>query len=292
LLSDACTRLELSCFELAFAGCCSNEKQQKTLDALRTDVTLARMPADLFKLLGLDIVGKAYEDLVHPLAAEVGKLIATPLRVVNIYGDRVVAMATEAAKAVPPERQIPALPSIAGPILENVKYLEEGNPLLDLYQKLLTQLIDRDGVANAHPAFPSVIQQLSPDEAWFLFCMSKGPVARASFVTTGSGFEQPPKFVYGPALTSRLLYPQLMATYLNRMMLLGLVEMHLRVQRVGARIELPFDLVVELNLPDVVPSEELVNVYELRLSDFGKLFAKACIPDEWNSGAVERDDGT
>ena len=82
-----------------------------------------------------ETIGKAYDDLAHPVAAELGKLFSLPFRVVNHYGERLTDMMMKAKDAVPVERQLPASSSIAGRIFENVKYLEDGSPLLAMYQK-------------------------------------------------------------------------------------------------------------------------------------------------------------
>lgn len=72
-------------------------------------------------------------------------------------------------ESVPEENQIPAPASLTVPLIERIKYLEDENYLTDLYLNLLTRAIDKDRVNEAHPAFFHIIEQLSPDEAYFCF---------------------------------------------------------------------------------------------------------------------------
>ncbi|MEI9947456.1 MAG: Abi-alpha family protein [Pseudomonadota bacterium] len=223
-------------------------------------------------------IEKVYDDLAHPVASELGKLFSMPLKIVNHYGDRLIEMMTKAKDAVPPERQLPAVTSIAGPIFENVKYLEEGNPLLSMYQKLLTQLIDSDGVMNVHPAFPKIIDQLSADEAFLLYKIKEATVLRVrsfkypkpgSYVTTNQEDQ---------SLLAALLYPQHAEAYFSRLLLMGLV-----MESIHADIP---------NANRALPDGGAVQHIAVNLTAFGELFAKACIPAVWEFPTVQRDDIT
>jgi hypothetical protein len=44
----------------------------------------------------------------------------------------------------------------------------EVSELREMFENLLVASMDRDTAANAHPAFVSMIAQLTPDEAWIL----------------------------------------------------------------------------------------------------------------------------
>ena len=66
---------------------------------------------------------------------------------------------------VPPEEiQTPPL-MIAGPALEALRFTYEEDELCDLFTSLLATSIDRRTAEQAHPAFVSIISQLTPDEA-------------------------------------------------------------------------------------------------------------------------------
>jgi hypothetical protein len=70
---------------------------------------------------------------------------------------------------VPEERQIEAQPSVAVPILLALRYMEDDNPVTELFLNLLRRVIDRDLVHQVHSAFPKIIEQLSPDEAMIVY---------------------------------------------------------------------------------------------------------------------------
>lgn len=68
---------------------------------------------------------------------------------------------------------VEANPQISGKVVEGIKYLEVESLLADLFANLLARAIDKERVSEAHPAFPSIISQLSPDEAVILFELSR-----------------------------------------------------------------------------------------------------------------------
>lgn len=74
-------------------------------------------------------------------------------------------------EAVPAERQQPAPATIAAPAALQYALLGEGDDVADLremFENLLTASMDSDTASGAHPAFVSMIQQLTPDEARIL----------------------------------------------------------------------------------------------------------------------------
>lgn len=73
--------------------------------------------------------------------------------------------------SLPEEQRVEAKPSIAGPVLRSLKWIEEGNVLADLYVELLKRAVDKDRMSEAHPAFVGIIDQLSPEEARFLLIL-------------------------------------------------------------------------------------------------------------------------
>jgi hypothetical protein len=66
---------------------------------------------------------------------------------------------------VPEERRISPAPQIAGPVLEAIRYEPEGSPIDEMFSELLSRSMDKERVGEAHPSYPSIIRQLSSDEA-------------------------------------------------------------------------------------------------------------------------------
>jgi hypothetical protein len=215
------------------------------------------------------------------LAASAIRVVGLPIAALETYGNRVIRMIENAEAQVPPERQIPPAPSVAGPILENVKYLEEGNPLLRMYERLLARAMDRDRVNEAHPAFSDLIKQLSPDEALVLYTISKEAFTKVdeyeSPVFGESLFEKRDYRVVSTWRSPALMFPQHEAMYLRRLESMGLLE-----RRAGLSEPEPV-----AGSPEQDPRKE-IKTYRTwtttRLSAFGKLFAAACIPDQWDVG--------
>ena len=47
--------------------------------------------------------------------------------------------------------------------------MEDDNPLTELYLNLLARAIDKERCDEAHPAFVTIIEQMSPDEAMVMY---------------------------------------------------------------------------------------------------------------------------
>jgi hypothetical protein len=82
---------------------------------------------------------------------------------------------------VPPDRLLLPLPAtIAAPAALHYALLGEGEEVADLremFENLLVTSMDRNTAADAHPAFVSMISQLTPDEAWILKSIDRSDYA-------------------------------------------------------------------------------------------------------------------
>ncbi|HEX8376239.1 MAG TPA: Abi-alpha family protein, partial [Pedobacter sp.] len=135
-------------------------------------------------IFGAETVKKIYDDGLSKSVQQLGdtsadiikalRLFTAPFQLLATYQERLTRHLNKVAEAVPEEKQIEAPPSISGPIIERLKYLEDGNPMTSLFLNLLTRAIDKDRINEAHPGFIHVIDQLSSDEATLLFHLSKG----------------------------------------------------------------------------------------------------------------------
>ena len=127
---------------------------------------------DLGKTLPIE---KAYDDLVQPAAQEVGSIakstikaarfVLAPIDYLAAQQDRYQRFLQRVNDNVPEENLIPAHPQIAGPVMDNLKYIDEENIIATLFINLLSRAVDKERVNEAHPAFVNIISQLSPDEA-------------------------------------------------------------------------------------------------------------------------------
>jgi hypothetical protein len=113
-------------------------------------------------------IEEMYEDGVQDGLQEAGKgvrdvlwLARCPIRWAREFVEYAESKVKTEDRQDPPKR-------LAGPILEGAKYSEPGEPLYDMFAELLARGMDSKRVNEAHPAFPSIIQQLAPDEALLL----------------------------------------------------------------------------------------------------------------------------
>lgn len=112
---------------------------------------------------GMKQTGSALEDLT-----KTARLILAPLQVGAALQDRLSAFLDKSVRGIPDERRIPPPKQILGPTLEAMKYEDDDSPITEMFAALLNKSMDIEVVHLAHPAFPQIIRQLSPDEAQIL----------------------------------------------------------------------------------------------------------------------------
>jgi len=120
-----------------------------------------------------------YPDMVQPAAQELGKGLLTVARTVNlalaplagvVWGfdkikEKFFPKVEERLAKIPAENIITPQISVAGPIVEALRYAGSEETLSDLYANLLAASMDKNSATKAHPAFTEIIKQLTPDEA-------------------------------------------------------------------------------------------------------------------------------
>jgi hypothetical protein len=225
--------------------------------------------ADLEKLaniLGAETIKRIYEDGLSGTVQETGKMLTDLAKTLRLFTlpfqvgadiqERVTKRLMKVRDSVPEENQIPAPASLAVPLIERIKYLEDENYLTDLYLNLLSRAIDKDRVNEAHPAFFHIIDQLSPDEAYLLLKIKE--IGKLAYFA-GDRFP-----ISTETEELSLDFPENNAMYFSHLRSLNLLSVS--------------DYDNKFFLPDGARKENY-NWY-LRFSDFGELFAKACIPDK------------
>lgn len=128
------------------------------------------------------VIPKAYDDLLHPAAIQLGTGLETVAKTLNIVLSPLEALvwghdrirdhlrseipkkliARNAIKVVTPK------PSVAVPALEALRYLGDENDLRDMFTNLLTSATNEETCELVHPAFVETIKQLSTEEAFIL----------------------------------------------------------------------------------------------------------------------------
>jgi hypothetical protein len=114
----------------------------------------------------------AVQEAGHVVGA-IAKLLLWPVRKIvdgaNNALDRLSSRVEKKLEGVPPDRLLPAPATIAGPSALHYAMLGEGDEVADLremFENLLMSSMDRDTRSNTHPAFVTVISQMTPEDAW------------------------------------------------------------------------------------------------------------------------------
>lgn len=208
-------------------------------------------------------VGKALADL-----AKTFRLFLAPFQLTAAVQDRFERWLTDVRSRVPLERQIEAAPEIVGPTLDRLRHMQDGNLLTTMFLQLLSCAIDRDKVDLAHPAFPELIGQMSSDEARILneLSLSTYNFEMRQEILHSRGLILPGKIVDNKFPVSVLAFPAHFMTYVEHLKTLGLVHY-------GASAQVWNERDPGTNKPISVRSPLVLD-----LTDFGRLFAMACIP--------------
>lgn len=229
---------------------------------------------DFSNILGQETIKKIYEDGLSNPTKEVGKtatdlvkvarLFTAPIQLLAAYQDRLEKYLNQVREAVPEERQIESPASIAGPVLEKLKYIEDENYLKDLYLNLLKKAIDREKINEAHPAFVSIIEQLSPDEALIIKIVAEQRIYyKAKFFTIIEvGDTSKEDIIENLFPLEQLAFPQHFNMYILHLIYLNLIDTPMFQQ----------------TQPDESHEQKPVVVSRyIRLTEFGGLFHKACV---------------
>jgi hypothetical protein len=124
------------------------------------------------------LAGKIYDDAAAPSVKAAGstlgrvvRLALRPLELIVEGGERLMSRVERKLAGVPEDRLLPPPATIAAPAALHYALLGDGDDVADLremFENLLVTSMDRNTVASAHPAFVTMISQLTPDEAWIL----------------------------------------------------------------------------------------------------------------------------
>ncbi|GAA4092566.1 Abi-alpha family protein [Mucilaginibacter panaciglaebae] len=232
----------------------------------------------LGNIFGAETIKRVYEDGFSGSVQEAGKMLTDlmksarlftmPFQLAANYQDRITKYFERVRNSVPENNQQSAPASLSGPIIERLKFLEEDNYLTDLYLNLLSRAIDIERVNEAHPAFFHIIDQLSPDEALFLFKLKDIEIK----VTTYRDLDREANKFINYQITKTDLpatqfnFPEHFHMYYSHLESLNLVTWP----------------VVDTEYPQNEAGIQtgLIQHSIIKLTDFGALFVKACIPEK------------
>ncbi|UUE08573.1 DUF4393 domain-containing protein [Dickeya zeae] len=245
-----------------------------------------------------------YQDLAQPAAQELGKSLHTVAKLVNVALAPVSAFVwsyekirefvdnkvSDKLKNINPEDIISPAPNVAGPALEALKYTGCNETLSDMYACLLASAMDKNKAEVAHPAFVEIIKQLTPDEARIIknFKMHTSLFLVNLLASKREGFGRTLFYNFSCLhFDGSLECPNLAPSYINNICRLGLAEIPELLSLSNREQE--FLCLENHSVMSSIKKECEKDLLDgerfrfarrgMRVTDFGKQFVSACIPD-------------
>ena len=266
----------------------SDEKSSTTLDVINA-------------VAGVAEAIPIYPDMVQPAAKELGKGLLTVAKTVNIalaplagvvWGfdkikERFFPKVEERLRNVPSENIVTPNISVAGPIVEALRYAGSEDTLSDLYANLLAASMDKSTATTAHPAFTEIIKQLTPDEAKLLALFPSDPnmpiidIRRSS----KSGGTEYFSVVSNNSLLGQMAgceHNDLVPAYIDNLIRLGLAEIPAGQYYTAPNV---YDSVENSSMAESIKqainkSPDQICTYHrkfLQITALGKQFSKVCV---------------
>ena len=236
------------------------------------------MDDKLSKLIPID---KIYDDLAQPAVHEIGEMLHNTTKVARFLWapidylakqqDRFQNYLKRISEKVEEDNLIETSPRIVGEVFEALKYSEQQSILTELFLNLLARSIDKKTQDKCHPAFPNIIKQLSPDEAVILFYLKQKifELKQHSKLDTEKMLFISNDIIYNNFPTDTLMNPANFFIYMNHLHSLNLAG----IWQKGNQIPTGSN-----------GKQDGVDIYnEIKLTEFGKLFAEAIIPNDITS---------
>lgn len=236
-----------------------------------------QLPEYISKIIESEVAKQVYQQGLSGPVTEIGKLgtdalktvrlFTFPLQILSTLQDRVEKVLNNARNKVPELNQQNAPPQLVGPILEKIKYLPEDDELIKMYEELLARSIDKDRVNEAHPSFIHIISQLSRDEACILFELKENDFEVTDYMDY---VQLENKFINRRIEKTNIPYDKLF--YKDN------VELYYSHLESLSLVSWPVYKQIPINSQG--KQTGLRRFSKITLTDFGKLFIKACIPEK------------
>lgn len=233
------------------------------------------IPDGIEKILDSKTVERIYQDAVSDSAKEISKvgvdivktarLFLAPFQLGAAFQDRFERFVKKVRDKVPEENYVEGPPEIIGPAIEKMKYLEEDNPLWQMFEELLVSSVDKNQIENVHPSFVYIISQLSRDEGVILYKLKDSEFEVVDTMDLNhelNRFENL-KIEKSNLPTTDLILPDKINLYYSHLESLSLVAWP----------------VIKQDPINFENKQTGIRRYsKMHLTEFGKLFISACIP--------------
>ena len=244
-----------------------------------------------------------YQDGLQPAIKEVGKALGTVAKTVNIvlapvsilvWGyeqvkDFVEGKVAEKLKDIPEEKIITPDATIAGPVLESLKYTGHKEELKEMYANLLASAMNSDTAVNAHPSFVDIIKNMNVYEAKIIQYLAKNnripmihirQIKQKLFSHGGSIYAF--KYISKITFDIDFIDEKLLPVYYENLIRLKLIDIpegrYLHAKNLYDELEneqFVLNKIQEIDTLDGHKSE--IEQTFIELSAFGIQFVKACI---------------
>ena len=246
-----------------------------------------------------NILGQIYEDLAQPSVKAVGQALGTvfefstsfllPGKLLNekfkMNFKKRITEYEKKLEEIPEEKRCEVHPQVGTPIIEKLSYTTN-DEIADLFTTLLAKASNIDMVNTAHPAFISIIERLSPDEARIIkYLKGKEDIQYCDFrgnVKNGNGYNTIIEHATLIPQEVHLAFPKNVNAYLANFVSLGILFDMVGTYRIDQTIYnkikefYGFEKLKTQLAPNVF-KEVVANNSYYKVTDFGKLFIQACI---------------
>jgi hypothetical protein len=233
------------------------------------------MAVDISKVLPIE---KIYDDALSPAMKQFGgitentvkclRFVLAPIDALAAQQDRYQRFLQRVSDKVPEENMVEANPDLATKVLEGLRFQRDDGILAEMFINLLAKAINKEELGVAHPAFATIISNLVPDEALILYHLSKTHhvIRQSSSLNRANNTFGPKHLISNTFPTKDLAYPDNFFMYSDHLHSLNLTG----IWQVGNQ------------QPIMQGSVQTgVNITShAALTEFGRLFAKACLPDD------------
>lgn len=245
------------------------------------------------------VLESLYGDLAQPGVRAIGQALGTalefctslllPIKLLNEkfklnFAKRLNEYKTK-LEAIPEDKRCEVHPQIGLPIIEKLTYTT-CDEIADLFTSLLASASSTDTANTAHPAFISMIERMSPDEARILeYLKDKEEIQYCdinAYSNQHSGYKTISEHVTMIADDVTLIYAENTNAYLANFVSLGILRDEKgtfkidKTQYNRIREKCHVEELTEKFVPTIYKSIEVVESY-YQVTPFGRLFIQACI---------------
>lgn len=245
------------------------------------------------------LLSLVYKDLLRPSVQVIGKslkavleFVSTPFMALQLQNDKVklnlekrLDEYAQKLHSIPENKRCEVHPQIGLPIIEKLTYTT-CDEIADLFTNLLASASSIDTANTAHPAFISMIERMSPDEARILeYLKDKEDIQYCdinAYSNQNSGYDTLAEHVTMIEEDVALIYPKNTNAYLANFVSLGILRDEkgtfkmdkTQYNRIKGKCQV--EELTEKFVPMIYKSIEVVESY-YQVTPFGRLFIQACI---------------